>query len=86
MLLKLILYILLQLNHNVKQVSWYQMQGPNRVTLTLKDSSVVMMDKLTMMVAKKMKDYLEKVRIGKPAGMFLCPLRLLVVTSLSILF
>ncbi|XP_016086564.1 ubiquitin carboxyl-terminal hydrolase 37-like [Sinocyclocheilus grahami] len=26
-----------QLNHNVKQVSWYQTHGPNRVTLTLKD-------------------------------------------------
>uniref|UniRef100_A0A672T3Y4 Ubiquitin carboxyl-terminal hydrolase 37 n=1 Tax=Sinocyclocheilus grahami TaxID=75366 RepID=A0A672T3Y4_SINGR len=28
------LFILLQLNHNVKQVSWYQTHGPNRVTLT----------------------------------------------------
>ncbi|KAK7168551.1 hypothetical protein R3I93_004769 [Phoxinus phoxinus] len=56
-----------QLNHNVKQVSWYQTHGPNRVTLTLKDSSVVMMDKLPMLVAKKMKEYLEKVRLGKPA-------------------
>ncbi|XP_026128389.1 ubiquitin carboxyl-terminal hydrolase 37-like [Carassius auratus] len=56
-----------QLNHNVKQVSWYQTRGPNRMTLTLKDSSVVMMDKLSLLVAKKMKDYLEMVRLGKPA-------------------
>ncbi|CAM4607905.1 unnamed protein product [Leuciscus chuanchicus] len=56
-----------QLNHNVKQVSWYPTHGPNRVTLTLKDSSVVMMDKVNMLVAKKMKEYLEKVRLGKPA-------------------
>uniref|UniRef100_A0A673H5B0 Ubiquitin carboxyl-terminal hydrolase 37 n=1 Tax=Sinocyclocheilus rhinocerous TaxID=307959 RepID=A0A673H5B0_9TELE len=56
-----------QLNHNVKQVSWYQTHGPNRVTLTLKDSSVVMMDKLSLLVAKKMKEYLEMVRLGKPA-------------------
>uniref|UniRef100_A0A8C1SQE4 Ubiquitin carboxyl-terminal hydrolase 37 n=1 Tax=Cyprinus carpio TaxID=7962 RepID=A0A8C1SQE4_CYPCA len=56
-----------QLNHNVKQVSWYQTRGPNRVTLTLKDSSVVMMDKLSLLVAKKMKEYLEMVRLGKPA-------------------
>ncbi len=62
---------LLQLNHNVKQISWYQTRGPNRVTLTLKDSSVVMMDKLSLLVAKKMKEYLEVVRLGKPAGMFL---------------
>ncbi|XP_059355544.1 ubiquitin carboxyl-terminal hydrolase 37-like [Carassius carassius] len=56
-----------QLNHNVKQVSWYQTRGPNRMTLTLKDSSVVMMDKLSLLVAKKMKEYLEMVRLGKPA-------------------
>lgn len=66
-----LMFILLQLNHNVKQVSWYQTRGPNRVTLTLKDSSVVMMDKLSLLVAKKMKEYLETVRLGKPAGMFL---------------
>lgn len=65
------MFILLQLNHNVKQVSWYQTRGPNRVTLTLKDSSVVMMDKLSLLVAKKIKEYLETVRLGKPAGMFL---------------
>uniref|UniRef100_A0A8C2JDF2 Ubiquitin carboxyl-terminal hydrolase n=1 Tax=Cyprinus carpio TaxID=7962 RepID=A0A8C2JDF2_CYPCA len=56
-----------QLNHNVKQLSCYPTHGPNRVTLTLKDSSVVMMDKLPLLVAKKMKEYLEMVRLGKPA-------------------
>ncbi len=79
------MFILLQLNHNVKQVSWYQMRGPNRVTLTLKDSSVVMMDKLSLLVAKKIKEYLETVRLGKPAGMFLLTC-VLVFTSLSIHF
>ncbi|XP_051565756.1 ubiquitin carboxyl-terminal hydrolase 37 [Myxocyprinus asiaticus] len=54
-----------QLNHNVKQVSWAPMHGPNRVTLTLKDTSVVMMDKLPMLVAKKMREYLEVVKHGK---------------------
>ncbi|XP_039546711.1 ubiquitin carboxyl-terminal hydrolase 37-like [Pimephales promelas] len=56
-----------QLNHNVKQVSWYQTHCPTRMTLTLKDSSVVMMEKMNMLVAKKMREYLEKVRLGKPA-------------------
>uniref|UniRef100_A0A672RDQ3 Ubiquitin carboxyl-terminal hydrolase n=1 Tax=Sinocyclocheilus grahami TaxID=75366 RepID=A0A672RDQ3_SINGR len=56
-----------QLNHNVKQLSCYPTHGPNRVTLTLKDSSVVMMDKLPLLVAKKMKEYIEMVRLGKPA-------------------
>uniref|UniRef100_A0A9J8CMI1 Ubiquitin carboxyl-terminal hydrolase 37 n=1 Tax=Cyprinus carpio carpio TaxID=630221 RepID=A0A9J8CMI1_CYPCA len=57
-----------QLNHNVKQLSCYPTHGPNRVTLTLKDSSVVMMDKLPLLVAKKMKEYLEMVRLGKPTN------------------
>ncbi|RXN07098.1 ubiquitin carboxyl-terminal hydrolase 37 isoform X1 [Labeo rohita] len=56
-----------QLNHNVKQVSWYQTHGPNRVTLTLKDSSVVMMDKLSILVAKKMKEYLENSTPRRPS-------------------
>ncbi|XP_051564988.1 ubiquitin carboxyl-terminal hydrolase 37 isoform X1 [Myxocyprinus asiaticus] len=54
-----------QLNHNVKQVTWAPMHGPNRVTLTLKDASVVMMDKLPMLVAKKMREYLDMVKHGK---------------------
>lgn len=56
-----------QLSHNVKSVSWFQTHGPNRMTLTLKDSCIVMMDKLNMLVAKKMKEYLETVKLGKPA-------------------
>ncbi|TRY88848.1 hypothetical protein DNTS_016932 [Danionella cerebrum] len=56
-----------QLSHNLKQVSWFRMQGPNRMTLTLKDSRVVMMDNLNVSLAKKMKEYLEMVKHGKPA-------------------
>ncbi|XP_030641613.1 ubiquitin carboxyl-terminal hydrolase 37 [Chanos chanos] len=54
-----------QLNHNVKNVTLGPMHSHNRVILTLKDSSVVTLDKMPILVAKKMKEYLDMLKQGK---------------------
>uniref|UniRef100_A0A668AJH6 Ubiquitin carboxyl-terminal hydrolase n=1 Tax=Myripristis murdjan TaxID=586833 RepID=A0A668AJH6_9TELE len=51
-----------QLNQNVKHIS----QNLNRVMLTLKDASVITLDKMPISLAQKTKEYLEKLKHGKP--------------------
>ncbi|KAM9486231.1 ubiquitin carboxyl-terminal hydrolase 37 isoform 2-T2 [Clarias gariepinus] len=54
-----------QLNHNVKNVVLGPIHSQNRLSLTLKDSSVVILEKLPTTVAKKLKEYLEVIKQGK---------------------
>ncbi|KAM9710738.1 ubiquitin carboxyl-terminal hydrolase 37 [Menidia menidia] len=51
-----------QLNQNVKNIS----QSMTRVMLTLKDTSVIILDKMPPPLAQRTKEYLEKLRQGKP--------------------
>lgn len=51
-----------QLNQNVKTIN----QNLNRIMLTLKDSSVITLDKLPPPLVQKTKDYLERLKQGKP--------------------
>ncbi|XP_072301403.1 ubiquitin carboxyl-terminal hydrolase 37 [Eucyclogobius newberryi] len=51
-----------QLSQNVKKVAPHV----NKLTLTLKDNSVIFLDKLPLTLAQKTKDYLEKLKLGKP--------------------
>uniref|UniRef100_A0A672HJQ1 Ubiquitin carboxyl-terminal hydrolase n=1 Tax=Salarias fasciatus TaxID=181472 RepID=A0A672HJQ1_SALFA len=51
-----------QLKENVKNVN----QNPNRIILTLKDSNVISLDKLSPSLMLKLKEYLEKLKQGKP--------------------
>ncbi|CAJ1078726.1 ubiquitin carboxyl-terminal hydrolase 37 isoform X1 [Xyrichtys novacula] len=50
-----------QLNQNVKNIS----HNSNRITLTLKDSSVITLDKVPPTLAQRTKEYLEKLKQGK---------------------
>ncbi|KAG8000842.1 Ubiquitin carboxyl-terminal hydrolase 37 [Nibea albiflora] len=50
-----------QLNQNVKNIS----QNMNRIMLTLKDSSVIILDKMPVTLAQRTKEYLEKLKQGK---------------------
>ncbi|XP_060786237.1 ubiquitin carboxyl-terminal hydrolase 37 isoform X2 [Neoarius graeffei] len=54
-----------QLNHNVKNVVLGPIHSQNRLSLTLKDSSVVVLERLPITVAKKLKEYLEMIKQGK---------------------
>ncbi|TSK92913.1 Ubiquitin carboxyl-terminal hydrolase 37 [Bagarius yarrelli] len=54
-----------QLNHNVKNVILGPIHSQNRLSLTLKDSSVVILERLPISVAKKLKEYLETIKQGK---------------------
>ncbi|XP_028847900.1 ubiquitin carboxyl-terminal hydrolase 37 [Denticeps clupeoides] len=54
-----------QLNHNVKNVVWGSMHHHNRMVLTLKDSSTVSIEKMPILLAKKMKEYIEALKQGK---------------------
>ncbi|XP_076858556.1 ubiquitin carboxyl-terminal hydrolase 37 isoform X2 [Brachyhypopomus gauderio] len=54
-----------QLNHNVKNVVLGPVHNLSRLSLTLKDSSVVIFEKMSVMVGKKLKDYLETIKQGK---------------------
>ncbi|XP_055019497.1 ubiquitin carboxyl-terminal hydrolase 37 isoform X1 [Boleophthalmus pectinirostris] len=51
-----------QLSQNVKKVAPHA----NKITLTLKDNSVIFLDKLPLTLAQKTKDYLERLKLGKP--------------------
>lgn len=51
-----------QLKENVKNVN----QNPNRIMLTLKDNSVITLDKLNPSLTQKTREYLEKLKQGKP--------------------
>ncbi|XP_078119281.1 ubiquitin carboxyl-terminal hydrolase 37 isoform X2 [Sander vitreus] len=51
-----------QLNQNLKKVS----PTMSRIMLTLKDSSVIILDKIPQTLLQKTKDYLEKLKLGKP--------------------
>uniref|UniRef100_A0A8C9VN37 Ubiquitin carboxyl-terminal hydrolase n=1 Tax=Scleropages formosus TaxID=113540 RepID=A0A8C9VN37_SCLFO len=57
-----------QLNQNVKNVVLGPMQNQIRIVVSLKDSSVVTFDKVPVTLAQKMKEYLEKLKQGKSAG------------------
>uniref|UniRef100_A0A6Q2Y1U1 Ubiquitin carboxyl-terminal hydrolase n=1 Tax=Esox lucius TaxID=8010 RepID=A0A6Q2Y1U1_ESOLU len=61
-----------QLNHNVKNVVMQPMHAMRRIVVTLKDNSVVSLEKIPLPVADKMKEYLEKLKQGKPT---VCPFR-----------
>ncbi|XP_026231977.1 ubiquitin carboxyl-terminal hydrolase 37 [Anabas testudineus] len=50
-----------QLNQNVKNVN----QNQNRIILTLKDNSVIILDKMPLTLSQKTKEYLEKLKQGK---------------------
>ncbi|KAG7466789.1 hypothetical protein MATL_G00146030 [Megalops atlanticus] len=54
-----------QLNQNVKNVVLGPMQSQIRLVVTLKDSSVVTLDKMPVVLAQKLKEYLDKLKQGK---------------------
>ncbi|XP_060945111.1 ubiquitin carboxyl-terminal hydrolase 37 [Limanda limanda] len=51
-----------QLNQNVKNIN----QNLSRIMLTLKDNSVIVLDKMPATLVQKTKEYLEKLKQGKP--------------------
>ncbi|XP_037646758.1 ubiquitin carboxyl-terminal hydrolase 37 isoform X2 [Sebastes umbrosus] len=51
-----------QLNQNLKKVS----PSLSRLMLTLKDNSIIILDKMPPTLLQKTKDYLEKLKLGKP--------------------
>ncbi|TDH07187.1 hypothetical protein EPR50_G00121010 [Perca flavescens] len=51
-----------QLNQNLKKVN----PSLSRIMLTLKDGSVIILDKIPQTLLQKTKDYLEKLKLGKP--------------------
>ncbi|XP_035532565.1 ubiquitin carboxyl-terminal hydrolase 37 isoform X1 [Morone saxatilis] len=51
-----------QLNQNVKTIS----QNMNRIMLTLKDNCVITLDKMPSTLVQRTKEYLEKLKQGKP--------------------
>uniref|UniRef100_A0A669C919 Ubiquitin carboxyl-terminal hydrolase n=1 Tax=Oreochromis niloticus TaxID=8128 RepID=A0A669C919_ORENI len=53
-----------QLNQNVKNIS----QNVNRIVLTLKDNSVITLDRMPQPLVQKTKEYLEKLKQGKPGN------------------
>lgn len=55
-----------QLNQNVKTIN----QNPSRITLTLKDNSVITLDKMPPTLHQKTKEYLEKLKQGKTSNYF----------------
>uniref|UniRef100_A0A673YTE2 Ubiquitin carboxyl-terminal hydrolase n=1 Tax=Salmo trutta TaxID=8032 RepID=A0A673YTE2_SALTR len=55
-----------QLNHNVKNVMMQSMHTMRRIVVSLKDGSVVTLERIPTAVAEKMKEYLEKLKQGKP--------------------
>lgn len=57
----LIVFFHLQLNQNVKNIN----QNLNRIMLTLKDTSVITLDKMPPTLLQKTKEYLEKLKQGK---------------------
>uniref|UniRef100_A0A8C5N914 Ubiquitin carboxyl-terminal hydrolase n=1 Tax=Gouania willdenowi TaxID=441366 RepID=A0A8C5N914_GOUWI len=57
-----------QLHQNVKTIS----QNQNRITLMLKDSSTITLDKMTPSLTQKTREYLEKLKQGKPVCLWLC--------------
>lgn len=61
-------YCAYQLNQNMKTVN----QSMNRIQLTLKDNSVIMLDKLPPTLVQRTKEYLEKLKKGKTGNCTLC--------------
>ncbi|XP_033965767.1 ubiquitin carboxyl-terminal hydrolase 37 isoform X1 [Pseudochaenichthys georgianus] len=51
-----------QLNQNLKTVT----QNQNRIMLTLKDNSVIVLDKIAPTLLQKTKEFLDKLKTGKP--------------------
>lgn len=54
----------------MKNVVLGPIHSQNRLSVTLKDSSVVILERLTITVAKKLKEYLETIKQGKQTGVF----------------
>lgn len=54
----------------MKNVVLGPIHSQNRLSLTLKDSSVVILERLPITVAKKLKEYLEMIKQGKQTGVF----------------
>lgn len=55
-----------QLNQNVKNI----VPNPSRISLSLKDNSVITLDKMPSPLFQKTKDYLEKLKQGKTGSYF----------------
>lgn len=53
-----------QLNQNVKNIN----QNVSRLILTLKDNSIITLDKMPLALVQKTKEYLEKLKQGKPGN------------------
>uniref|UniRef100_A0A4W5RI04 Ubiquitin carboxyl-terminal hydrolase 37 n=1 Tax=Hucho hucho TaxID=62062 RepID=A0A4W5RI04_9TELE len=54
-----------QLNHNVNNVVMQPIHAMRRIVVTLKDDSIVTLERVPAVVAEKMKEYLEKLKHGK---------------------
>uniref|UniRef100_A0A674BW82 Ubiquitin carboxyl-terminal hydrolase n=1 Tax=Salmo trutta TaxID=8032 RepID=A0A674BW82_SALTR len=54
-----------QLNHNVNNVVMQPIHTMRRIVVTLKDDSIVTLERVPPVVAEKMKEYLEKLKHGK---------------------
>ncbi|CAB1328389.1 unnamed protein product [Coregonus sp. 'balchen'] len=54
-----------QLNHNVNNVVMQPIHTMRRIVVTLKDDSIVTLERVPPVLAEKMKDYLEKLKHGK---------------------
>uniref|UniRef100_A0A8C7GEH1 Ubiquitin carboxyl-terminal hydrolase 37 n=1 Tax=Oncorhynchus kisutch TaxID=8019 RepID=A0A8C7GEH1_ONCKI len=65
-----------QLNQNVKNVMMHSMHTMRRIVVSLKDGSVVTLERIPTAVAEKMKEYLEKLKQGKPTGQSCAPVNL----------
>uniref|UniRef100_A0A8C7FJW6 Ubiquitin carboxyl-terminal hydrolase n=1 Tax=Oncorhynchus kisutch TaxID=8019 RepID=A0A8C7FJW6_ONCKI len=55
----------LHLNHNVNNVVMQPIHTMRRIVVTLKDDSIVTLERVPPVVAEKMKEYLEKLKLGK---------------------
>ncbi|KAM9447985.1 ubiquitin carboxyl-terminal hydrolase 37-like isoform 2-T6 [Salvelinus alpinus] len=54
-----------QLNHNVNNVVMQPIHTMRRIVVTLKDDSIVTLERVPPVVAEKMKEYIEKLKHGK---------------------
>lgn len=60
----LVLFFGPQLNQNLKTVT----QNLSRLHLTLKDRNVIIFDKMPPTLLQKTKEYLERLKLGKPSN------------------
>uniref|UniRef100_A0A674BWE2 Ubiquitin carboxyl-terminal hydrolase 37 n=1 Tax=Salmo trutta TaxID=8032 RepID=A0A674BWE2_SALTR len=62
------IFVCFQLNHNVNNVVMQPIHTMRRIVVTLKDDSIVTLERVPPVVAEKMKEYLEKLKHGKSTG------------------